>query len=103
MRGAVATHGDEMAIALEVTFARERNGVTRSSRSDHIDGQPAFAQTRQSRPGEFRRAAATRGGIHDSKEAFHQGFVGITLLIGLLRRANTGGPLERPQTQKTGT
>jgi len=81
MRGAVATHRDEMAIALVVPFAREINGVTRSRGSDHIDSDPAFAQTRKSRPGEFRRAAATRGGIHDSEEAFHQGLGCVTLLI----------------------
>ena len=72
MRGAVAADGDEAPIALLVGFARKLDGVTGPSRGNHVDLQSLFAQPRECRPGELRRAAATGGWIDDCEESMPQ-------------------------------
>ena len=62
MCGAVAAHGQKVAIALCVCFASELRGVSGGAGSDHVNRQPLRAQLRQLAAGEFARTAAARGG-----------------------------------------
>jgi len=69
--GAITTDGKKAPVALIVGLAGKLHGVARTRRSDNIDLQPFLAQTRQSRSGEFRGAAATGGGVDDGEETIH--------------------------------
>src|SRR5207344_1482934 len=63
--GAVAADGDEAAIALLIRFAGEFDGVARPGGGHNVDLQSFFTQASRGRPGQFSRAAATRGWVDD--------------------------------------
>src|SRR5467141_300936 len=69
--GAITTDGKKAPVPLIVSLARQLHGVARTRRSDDVDLQSFLAQTRESRPGEFRGAAATGGGVDDGEETIH--------------------------------
>src|SRR5215470_2745586 len=71
MRCAVSPNCEKLAVALIVSLAGKVDGMPRASRGYAVDLQFVLAQTGKSRPGKFRGAAATGGGVHDGKESFH--------------------------------
>ena len=68
MCGAIAADGEKSSIALGVGFASKLHGMAWAGRSDDVDVQAFFAQTRESGAGESGGFAATSSGIDDGEE-----------------------------------
>src|SRR5712691_3714487 len=69
--GAIATDGKKAPVALIVGLACKLHRVPLTGGGDDVDLQPFLAQTRESRPREFRGAAATGGGVDDGEKSVH--------------------------------
>ena len=72
MGRSISSDGEKLTVALIVSFARKLDGMSRASRSDTVHVQPVLAQTSQRSSGEFRRAAATGGRVHDGEKSLHR-------------------------------
>ena len=73
MGSTVTANREEATVSLIVGLSGELHSVTRASGSNYIDLQPLLAQQSEGGPSQFRRAAATGGGINDGEEAIHLG------------------------------
>ncbi len=68
--GAVSTDGQESAVSLIVSLARELRRVARTGRSNHVNAQPARSQAGQFASGKLRGAPAACRGIDDGNKFF---------------------------------